>query len=74
VKTRRQLRLRARRFCRRCFLNSKHSTPRTSGASKKIYRTLDALGRAVQGADAEKAWRAFAALDGPGDNFGTWAI
>ncbi len=44
------------------------------GASKKIYRTLDALGRAVQGADAGAAWQAFAALDGPGDNFGTWAI
>ena len=44
------------------------------GASKKIYRTLDALGRAVQGSDAERAWRALAALDGPGDNFGTWAI
>ena len=44
------------------------------GASKKIYRTLDALGRAVQGADAGKAWQAFTALDGPGDNFGTWAI
>ena len=44
------------------------------GASKKIYRTLDALGNAVQGADAEQAWRAFGALDGPGDNFGTWAI
>ena len=44
------------------------------GASKKIYRTLDAFGRAVQGADAGKALQAFAALDGPGDNFGTWAI
>ncbi|MDP9991155.1 hypothetical protein J2W28_002628 [Variovorax boronicumulans] len=44
------------------------------GASKKIYRTLDALGRAVQGTDAGEAWRAFMALDGPGDNFGTWAI
>jgi hypothetical protein len=44
------------------------------GASKKIYRTFDALGKAVQGADAAKAWQAFAALDGPGDNFGTWAI
>ncbi|MEZ2293345.1 hypothetical protein [Variovorax sp. RCC_210] len=44
------------------------------GASKKIYRTLDALGQAVQGADAGKAWQAFMALDGPGDNFGTWAI
>jgi len=44
------------------------------GASKKIYRTLDALGRAVQGADAGKAWQAFVVLDGPGDNFGTWAI
>jgi len=50
-------------------LNAKHF-----GASKKIYRTLDALGRAVQGADAEKAWQAFTALDGPGENFGTWAI
>jgi hypothetical protein len=44
------------------------------GASKKIYLTLDALGRAVQGADADRAWQAFMALDGPGDNFGTWAI
>jgi sirohydrochlorin ferrochelatase len=44
------------------------------GASKKIYRTLDALGHAMQGADAGKAWQAFMALDGQGDNFGTWAI
>ena len=56
------------------------------GASKKIHRTLDeallddafdardALGRAVQGADAGTAWQVFGALDGPGDNFGTWAI
>lgn len=44
------------------------------GASKKIYHTLDALGQAAQGADADKAWQAFMALDGPGDNFGTWAI
>ena len=44
------------------------------GSSKKIYRTLDALGLEVQGADAGKAWQAFTALDGPGDNFGTWAI
>jgi hypothetical protein len=44
------------------------------GASTTIYRTLDALGRAVQGADADKAWQAFTALDGPGDNFGTWAV
>ena len=44
------------------------------GASKKIYRTLDALGQAVQGTDADKARQAFTALDGPGDNFGTWAI
>lgn len=44
------------------------------GASTQIYRTLDALGQAVQSADAGKAWRAFGALDGPGDNFATWAI
>jgi hypothetical protein len=44
------------------------------GASTQIYRTLYALGQAVQGADAGKAWRAFGALDGPGDNFATRAI
>ncbi|WP_295984313.1 hypothetical protein [uncultured Variovorax sp.] len=50
-------------------LNAEHF-----GASKKIHRTLDALGRTVQGADADAAWQAFGKLDGPGDNFGTWAI
>lgn len=44
------------------------------GASKKIVRTLDALRRAMQGDSADAAWRAFLVLDGPGDNFGTWAI
>ncbi|MFM9922985.1 hypothetical protein VLK31_08345 [Variovorax sp. H27-G14] len=44
------------------------------GASTDIYRTLDALGRSVQGGDAGKAWQAFAALEAPGGNFGTWAI
>jgi hypothetical protein len=44
------------------------------GASEKMYRTLDALGKAVRGADADRAWQAFVALDRPGDNFGTWAI
>ncbi len=51
-------------------LNAEHFA-----ASKKIYRTLDALGRVVQGNDAEAAWEAFnRLLGGPGDNFGTWAI
>lgn len=44
------------------------------GASKRIYATLDAIVRTVQGADAAAAWQAFSKLDGPGDNFGTWAI
>jgi len=44
------------------------------GSSKKIARTLDALRGAMQGDSAQAAWRAFLALDGPGDNFGTWAI
>jgi len=44
------------------------------GASRRIHGTLDALGKAVQGIDADKAWQVFGAFDGPGDNFGTWAI
>jgi hypothetical protein len=51
-------------------LNAEHF-----GASKKIHRTLDTLGRVVQGDDAEAAWQAFhRLLGGPGDNFGTWGI
>lgn len=50
-------------------LNARHF-----GASKKIARTLEALRVAVQRESAASAWLAFQALEGPGDNFGTWAI
>ena len=42
--------------------------------SPAIARTLEQLAAAVESGDAESALRAYARLQGPGDNFGTWAI
>lgn len=45
------------------------------GNSASINKTLDALASTVKSGSPDQCWEAFMVLtEGPGDNFGTWAI